>query len=142
MKCKYLAILALFLGSLSLVGDVVVDQPTLVELVKKLYQKAQALQNEFPELAIPNRCEEFQKYIERGKPVRPFGQANPEGDKAWAFAREKLNLLCNFEVMWTKIKAALKNPNTTGEAYISSLRATLSTWETAWRSLHNEVKIR
>lgn len=139
---KHLGVLALFLGVLSLFSTVVVDEPTIVDYVAKIYQKAQALQNEFPELTKTNRCEEYQKYIERGKPVRPLGESDPEADKAWEAQRERLNLLCNFEKMWVKIKSAIKNPTTTSESYIATLTSTLSDWESVWRALNSEVVVR
>ena len=139
---KKIGFLAFFLGVLPLLSTVVVDEPTIVDAVAQLYQKAQALQNEFPELAETNRCEEFQKYIERGKPVHPLGAPRPEVDRVWAHQRERLNLLCNFEKMWVKIKSAAKSPRTTSQSYISALITTLAEWEIIWRALNNEVIVR
>ena len=143
MKLRtYRGLSALFLGTASLFSAIVIDQPTIVDRVATLYKKAQALQNEFPELIETNRCEEFQKYIERGKPVQPSGVSDPAVDRAWEKQRERLNLLCNFEKMLVKIKTAAKNPTTTSESYIASITATLSDWEVTWRALNNEVIVR
>lgn len=132
---KYISIGVLFLGVSALVCVVVVDKPTIFDYVNTLYKKAQALQNEFPELTQINSCEEYQHFIERGRPVYPFGESNPQADKAWIYQKDRLQLLCNFEIMWLKIQDAMRNPSTTSEPYIATLTTTLVTWEVAWRSL-------
>lgn len=135
-RCTSLGIITIFLGISCVFSTVIVDEPTIPDLVADIYKKAKSLRNEFPELSQMDPCSKLKIYEERGR----LGEAHSiKGTKAWDLQRERLRLMCNFETMWIKIKVIAQFPTTTDTEYIAALFKTLSAWEVSWRALQTQL---
>lgn len=133
---KIIFITALLLSSVSLVGVVTVDFPTIPDQIGVLFKKMQDLQKEFPALLKEYRCD----LLDTSRDAKQNSLSDLEPDQAWARLQKRIfELLCNFDTMRVKIQSVAKNPTTTDQDYVTTLISTLNAWEASWRSAQVEI---